>query len=54
MMPGDLRQRSLGWECHDERALGNPDMRGQAMLLAGVTWMGMGVFVMKKMIAFKF
>ena len=30
------------------------DMRGQAMLLAGVTWMGMGVFVMKKMIAFKF
>ena len=31
MMPGDLRQRSLGWECHDERALGNSDMRGQAM-----------------------
>ena len=31
MMPRDLRQRSLGWECHDERALRNPDMRGQAM-----------------------
>lgn len=31
MTPGDLRQRSLGWECHDERALGNSDMRGQAM-----------------------
>lgn len=30
------------------------DPRGQLMLLGGALWMGAGIFVMKKMIAFKF
>ena len=30
------------------------DMRGQLMLLAGATWMFMGIMMMRKMINFKF
>jgi tight adherence protein B len=30
------------------------DPRGQVMLLGAGVWMGLGIFVMKKMIAFKF
>jgi tight adherence protein B len=30
------------------------DFRGQIMLLCGGTWMAIGIFVMKRMISFKF
>jgi tight adherence protein B len=30
------------------------DFRGQIMLLCGATWMALGIFMMKRMISFKF
>jgi tight adherence protein B len=30
------------------------DFRGQIMLLIGGTWMALGIFMMKRMISFKF
>ena len=42
MMPGDLRQRSLGWECHDERALGNSDMCVLVILFFVIDFVDLG------------